>query len=215
MLRILLLLLLISNTVIAQHITQFAFWKPKPGQEKNFEDGYRQHLEWHKNSGDTWSWYGWFIISGPRYGLFADATADHPWSDFDRPFDFAGDKAHNATHVETYADFQLLQKYVYLPALSIKNGNSLTSKFLRMITIRATDHTAVLKEVDKLKNGNTFLVYQLVDGGEAAVMLLLGYSSYADLGKNEQLLSSLRSIRSVTSVIAETMVYRSDLSRIP
>src|SRR6185312_12801181 len=130
MLRILILFLLISNTAIAQQIIQFAFWKPKPGQEKNFETGYRQHLEWHKAAGDTWKWHGWFIISGPGYGLFADATADHSWADFDRSFDYAGDKAHNLTHVEPYGDIQGLQKYVFLPAFSIKADNSLTSKFM-------------------------------------------------------------------------------------
>lgn len=60
-----------------ENIGQFAIWKARDGMLQNFETGYKQHLNWHKTNGDKWNWYGWYIISGDRYGQFVDATFDH------------------------------------------------------------------------------------------------------------------------------------------
>ena len=64
-------------------IAAFSFWQPKDAQR--FEAGYKKHLQWHKNSGDAWDWYGWYVISGPHDGQFLDATFDHSFSDFMHP----------------------------------------------------------------------------------------------------------------------------------
>src|SRR5580765_6771708 len=46
--------------------------KPKEGMQKQFEEGYKRHLEWHRRNKDTWTWYGWQIIAGDRFGYFMD-----------------------------------------------------------------------------------------------------------------------------------------------
>jgi hypothetical protein len=57
-----------TTSVLAQDkgIAHFSVWSPK--QEANFKSGYKQHLQWHKANNDSWNWYGWYIISGPRAG---------------------------------------------------------------------------------------------------------------------------------------------------
>lgn len=71
-LRLIFLLIFFASFTYAQNsnIGQFAVWKTKEGQLQNFENGYKQHLNWHKSNDDKWGWYGWFIISGNRYGQF-------------------------------------------------------------------------------------------------------------------------------------------------
>ena len=91
-------------TAQENNLAQFAIWKPKAGNEQLFATGYKQHLVWHKTNNDTWDWYGWYIISGPNWGMFVDATFNHNWNDFDNPVNPAGDKADNALHVHPFGD---------------------------------------------------------------------------------------------------------------
>lgn len=104
----LIVLLFMCHHVMAQNgpVAHFSFWQPKAGEEKNFENGYKQHLNWHKTNGDKWAWYGWYIISGPRSGQFVDATFNHAWGDFDKPVKPAEDGADNQLHYWALHDLQ-------------------------------------------------------------------------------------------------------------
>ena len=44
------------------------------GKEEAFEAGYAAHLAWHADHADALPWYGWYVTSGPRTGLFIDDT---------------------------------------------------------------------------------------------------------------------------------------------
>lgn len=57
--------------------------KVKPGMEQQFEEAYKQHLEWHRSQNDTWTWDGWQYESGERFGQYVVVTPGHHWSDFD------------------------------------------------------------------------------------------------------------------------------------
>ena len=52
------------------------------GMQKQFEEGYKRHLQWHIDNGETWYWYGWFIASGTRRGYFTGVTFGHQWTAF-------------------------------------------------------------------------------------------------------------------------------------
>jgi hypothetical protein len=84
--------------------TRLVAWRPKPGHEREFEEGYRQHLQWHRAHHDQWLWRGWTFSTGDREGTFIDGTFAHPWSHFDAPVDPAGDGADNRANVEPHAD---------------------------------------------------------------------------------------------------------------
>jgi len=64
--------------------------------DHDFEEGYKRHLGWHRQNGDSWSWNGWTIISGDATGYFVDGTFFHAWSDLDSPVSPAADGADNA-----------------------------------------------------------------------------------------------------------------------
>ncbi|HEX6535804.1 MAG TPA: hypothetical protein VF041_14495 [Gemmatimonadaceae bacterium] len=77
--------------------------RPHAGMERQFEDGYRRHLDWHRQAGDPWAWYLWQVTNGERAGLYVDGTFEHRWSDFDAAVDPAGDGADNDVNVEPFA----------------------------------------------------------------------------------------------------------------
>lgn len=223
-------LLLLYGNVMAQEnqVAHFSFWKPRAGLEKNFENGYKQHLQWHKANSDTWAWYGWYIISGTRAGLFVDATFNHAWSDFDKPVKPAEDDADNRLHTYPFGDFIGGAKMVYLPAMSISDSNSLKSKFLRLVMINVTDLVAGKKLIEKLKTTyqaagiRSFMTFKLVDGGDCnQLCLLIGLNSFAEYGRFENLSEELSSIeqamkiKAIHSMTSETLVYRADMSLFP
>jgi len=226
----LIVLLFLSGNVMAQNnqVAHFSFWKPKPGQEINFENGYKQHLNWHKVNGDTWAWYGWFIISGARDGQFVDVTFNHAWGDFDRSLKPAEDGADNQLHTYPFGDFVGRNKMVQVASLSISDSNSLKSKFLRLVTVNVTDVVAGKKVIEKLKNTwqvaglQSFMTFKLVDGGDLnQLILLIGLNNFEEYSRFENLQEELSSIegamkiKTINSITSETLVYRADMSLFP
>jgi hypothetical protein len=220
--------ILFANTVIAQdnRIAQFAIWKPLPGQELAFQNGYKRHLQWHKTAGDTWEWYGWYFASGPRVGQFVDATFDHFWSDFDKPVNPDEDRADNQINVYPYADLQSVFKVTLLKEQSIFNPASLKSKRLRLLTIKVGDIPSGVKILDRLRAAyrnnpdvTTYMVFKSVDGGDVnELMLIIGFDSWEYFGKTENIQDQMAAIetglnlKTILSITSETLVYRADLS---
>ncbi|THU32535.1 hypothetical protein FAM09_27480 [Niastella caeni] len=223
---IVVMLLFISGEVIAQHhVAHFSYWKPRAGEAQRFENGYKQHLKWHKDNGDKWSWYGWYIISGPRYGLFVDATFNHAWSDFDNPVKPAEDGADNNLHTHPFGIFEGGYKMIQLPSLSIGDSNGLRSKYLRFVTINVTDPEAGKKVIERWKTSyqpggvKTLLTFKMVDGGSLnQLLVIIGLNSFQEFSKVENLQEELSAIetalkiKTITSITAETLIYRADMS---
>src|SRR5690606_12816878 len=74
-----------------------------PGMERDFFDGYRRHLEWHRSRADSLSWLGWTVVDGPGLGRFVDGAFGIPHRAFDERVDPAGDGADAARNVTAYA----------------------------------------------------------------------------------------------------------------
>lgn len=225
---LLIITLLSLQTAMAQNktIAQFAIWKPNPGQDQNFENGYKKHLTWHKANNDPWSWYGWFIISGPRCGQFVDATFDHSWGDFDHSVKPGEDMADNELHVFPFATLQTVFKASYLKDISTAHESSLKSKFLRLITLEVKDISVGIKLLEKLKTSNAdikmFMAYKIVDGGNLnQLMLVLGFNSFGEYEKTENLQDQLSAIEVslktnvIKSITSETLRYNADMSLFP
>ena len=223
-------LLFISGCISAQtnSVAQFAIWKPKEGHLQNFENGYKQHLNWHKINGDKWSWYGWYVVSGTRYGQFIDATFDHTWADFDKAIKPAEDFADNMLHVLPFADFQTAFKVSFYPKLSTVDTFSNKLKLIKFVTLTTTNIDNGLRLVNKLKEFYTskqiksFKTYQVVDGGATnQILLLMGFDSWEEYSVSEtfnekvtELEQSLK-MKTIGSINAETMIYRADMSLFP
>jgi len=215
---------LLSSLASAQdrNVSQFVIWQPKEGQAQTFETGYQQHLQWHAANNDPWDWYGWYFISGPRSGQFMDATVDHAWQDFDTPLKPAEDGADNKLHVYPFADLRAVMKLERI--ISCGNNTGLQSRLLRMITLSTTDINAAITVTGKLKeqlHTSCLYVYKVVDGGDLnQLILLLGYTSYKELGRDTALpailarLDNLPSGKSIQYITSETLVFKKEMSRL-
>lgn len=223
-------LFFIANFAYGQeaNIGQFAIWKPKDGQLQNFENGYKQHLNWHKTNGDKWGWYGWFVVSGSRYGQFVDATFDHNWADFDKAVKPAEDIADNRLHVFPFGDVQTIFKVSHYPKYSTIDTFANKLRLLKMVILTTDNTEQALKVVDKLKDFyiskqvKSFKTYKVIDGGLTnQIILMIGFSSWEDYGISETLTEKISEIeqslklKTITSTTSETMVYRADMSWFP
>lgn len=217
------LLLPVMGSAQNRNLGQFVTWKPKPGMEKQFEEGYKRHLEWHKNANDPWFWYGWYFISGPRTGQFMDASLDHSLADFDDPVDAAGDRADNEKNTMPYADVTSAMKLYAVTSLSHPGLYGIRAKYMKMITLQVLNDYSANWRIRNLKNRlenkeqlKFFITYKTFDGGRLDNWyILIGADSWEDfepaIDAGERLMDSAV-FRSITS---ETLHYRNDLSYLP
>ena len=95
---------------------RIAVLRPHDGDTVDFEAGYIRHLDWHKQAGDTWTWYGWTVTYGDRQRWFLYATFGHAATDFDNPVSPAEDERDNVLNVTPHAQFvgnALYERMVY------------------------------------------------------------------------------------------------------
>lgn len=214
--------LLCSSAALAQErsIAHFSVWNPKPGQAASFENGYKRHLLWHKANSDTWNWYGWYIISGPRHGQFIDATVGHSWSDFNSPVNPAGDRADNGQHTEPFADFLRSYKVSLMPFSYPAYQQALASKMLRMLTVDVCDIARAGKIIEKVltnykqQGTDKFVVFKMIDGGEIMQYIILApLDNISDLEKTGDLNARLTGSNNViTGITSETLLFQPEMS---
>jgi hypothetical protein len=92
-------------------VARIVVWQPKPGMARDFEEGYKRHLDWHRKNRDPWTWHGWMISSGERNGYFMDGTFSHEWGDLDSPVSPAADSADNNLNTAPYGDVRSAATY--------------------------------------------------------------------------------------------------------
>ncbi|WP_394850360.1 hypothetical protein LZC95_23245 [Pendulispora brunnea] len=210
-------------------VAQFVVWKPKEGQQQNFDDGYKQHLRWHASNGDTWGWYGWYFTTGPRDGQFMDATIGRAWSDFDKPLKPAEDAADNRAHVYPFGELQSVCRVIALEDLSIGRPSGLTSKYARLLTLTVTDTPNAVRVLAELKANyqeaigiKTMLAYRIVDGGNLNdILLFMGFPTVEEYGKSDHLAEDIETIehqlglQAIGAMRSESLTYRADMSLLP
>lgn len=187
-------------------IAAFSVWQPKDGQDEQFEQGYKEHLQWHQRSGDTWDWYGWYIISGPRTGWFMDATFGHSWVDYSHSVDPAGDEADNKKHTEPFGNYQGNFKVSRIDEASTTDTAGLRTPYCRMITLRTYETNNVRKLLAKLRDRyvknygiQNFQAYQVVEGGDLhEYVLLIGLPAWADWTKTAGFTDDLQKAMALT-----------------
>lgn len=229
-LRLFISLFFMVNLNYGQELTigQFAVWKPKEAQLQNFENGYKQHLSWHKKNGDKWGWYGWYVISGPRYGQFVDATFDHSWADFDKAIKPAEDMADNRLHVFPFGEVQTIFKVSNYRKASTIDTFVLKTKLIRFVTLTVGNIEQALKLTEKLKDFyvgkqiRTFKTFRVIDGGATnQIILMMGFESWEGYAISETLNEKIEEIEQglkqkvINSIISETLIYRTDMSWFP
>lgn len=215
-------------------LARFTFIVPKERMQKQFEDGYKRHLQWHIDNGDKWNWYGWFIASGNRIGYFVDATFGHDWADFDKPVDPAKDVADIAINVLSFAKFYSQFTCAYLPEVSRGTEQDLASALPQNIYFKIKPGfeptfekflAELHKDWQKTEFGQNYLWYRIEDGGESPQYLLfLPHKIFTEKQKTQNFLAKIWSgntaaqnlfQQSVEKITSETLRYRADMTFIP
>lgn len=192
------------------------------GREQAFEAGYAAHLNWHAEHGDTLPWYGWYVTSGPRTGLFIDGTFGIRFRAMDRRVDPAGDGADMAAKVlpfakaRTYSALELWPEVSTTRTLEDHRPTAVLDAFT--VTVAPAKVAAFESALLKQPRSRPVAWYRMVSGGSAgAYLALVPRQSWADLADRPRGPSGLlgKAAALVESVEVESWSYRSKLSRIP
>lgn len=85
------------------------------GAETRFEEGFKKHVDWHRQQKDTWSWNTWMVTTGPDTGRICAGSFSHKWEDFDKPVVSA--QADGANVLVTFGPFVKKHEASYWVAL--------------------------------------------------------------------------------------------------
>jgi hypothetical protein len=186
---------------------RIAVLRPLDGRTVDFEAGYIRHLEWHRQAGDTWIWYGWTIWAGERQRWFVYATFGHSGASLDSPVAPAEDERDNILNVAPHVEYAGNAVYEYLPRLSNGTGVPQPAARLELTTVDLNPGSAGAFEAAlggvQTPQGET-LWYRMVAGGAAP--------RYVRLRPRNSLSAVLESRReqalpdAVTHLIARTTV---------
>lgn len=97
---------------------RIAVLRPHDGKTVDFEAGYLRHLEWHRQAGDRWTWYGWTLWASERQRWFVYATFGHTAADLSNPVSPPEDERDNVMNVTPHCEFVENIVYEFLPGLS-------------------------------------------------------------------------------------------------
>lgn len=203
------------------------------GQEDAFEAGYAAHLGWHAAHGDTLPWYGWYVTSGPRTGLFIDGTFGVPFPAMDRRVDPAGDGADMKARVLPFAKarshsaLELWSEVSTSRTLEDRRPSAVLDAYAVMLPpADVQTFEAALRQAGGARKDVPLTWYRLVTGGPAgSYLLLLPRQGWSDLAGRPRDLAGLfsaaygpdaaKAATLVAHVEVETWSYRPKLSRLP
>jgi hypothetical protein len=211
------------------NVARLAVWQATPGMSRELEEGYKRHLVWHRQNGDSWTWHGWTIVSGERYEYFIDGTFFHAWSDLDSPVSPAADAADNALNVLPYGKVRSAAIYEAVPALTNLGPQQLSLPLLTfchcdVLPGRAAEFESLVGDELRSTQGSA-AKYSLLRpvNGVTEYLLLLAAEKQSDLAMQADFVSHLlralarktKSTPLVEHFRTETARYRPDLSYTP
>jgi hypothetical protein len=150
---------------------RIAVLRPHDGATVDFEAGYIRHLDWHRQAGDRWVWYGWTVWAGERPRWFVYATFGHSAASLDQPVAPAEDERDNVANVTPHAQFAGHALYRYLPEASLGSGEPQPTARLELTTVDLVPGAAKAFEA-ALGAGRSALAgetlwYRMLAGGPA------------------------------------------------
>jgi hypothetical protein len=165
---------------------RIAVLRPHDGDTVDFEAGYIRHLDWHRQAGDKWVWYGWNVTYGDRQRWFVYASFGHAANDFDNPVSPADDERDNIVNVTLHAEFVGNALYEFLPALSRGTGEPQPTARLELTTVELAPGAAIAFEkalrAEQPALQRETLWYRMIAGGNAArYVRLRPHASYATM----------------------------------
>ena len=239
--------LLAAASVKAQaqpgNIAALDFQTPKNGMVKQYEEGRKQKVAWHKQQNDKTPLYVWEIRSGDNTGTYVVGQLGLHWADLDKPsVPEAADLEEYNKVVGTYVQSLVARYYEFLPKVSNPGSTTAPSKFSEIITFEVRpghgdDFRSAIDRVteaaQKTKWSVNYQWYVLANGGRSGTyVLVLPRASWSDFeekpdvkpfremlkdafgqGETDSIVKRLDS--SIEAERSEIIEFRPDLSYIP
>jgi hypothetical protein len=169
------------------------FMAPKPGMTKQFEEGRKRHMDWHRKQNDTWRWETWEIMTGEDTGNYLSTTFGHSWQDLDAWEQKLGaaDSADGAANLAPYlasttASIWMLMKEPSHMAMENEPPKMAEANHFLLKPGTESDFNDAIKKInDAIVKSNWpvhYTWYGLQDGGEGPhYVLLFPMKGWADL----------------------------------
>lgn len=214
----------------------------KPGMTKQYEEGRKRHMEWHKKQNDTWSWEVWQVETGEHVGNYLSITFGHTYADLDTWEQKLGaaDVADGEVNMAPYTAGGSASIWNYMKEASRPLADNKPPKmaevshFILKPGKESDFEDAVKKTNDAINKANWpphYGWYSLVDGGEqphyVLVYFMNGWADLADqepsfdammektVGKHDADALSHAFDTSIQKEWSETIRFRPDLSYMP
>ena len=214
--------------------------QPKGGGIRQYEQGRKKHMAWHRSQKDPWTWYVWEIMTGDHTGGYTVGTLNHSWKDLDGREEFeAADSADSAVNLAPFETHSQLQYYIYRKDLSTAPNDQAPAP-LSSITIFEVkpegvgDFVASIKKINegiqKTNYGTRSAWYTLANGGQGPQFVLVQErKNFAAMQAQDKSLDAmmkeafgdegtavLKTLRnSYRSNYSQLLRYRPDLSYVP
>ncbi len=245
MFLVVLSLLLLALPVLAQDepgtLARGFFLTIKPGMTQQFEEAYKQHIAWHRQQNDTWTWHTWQYETGAQLGQYVVRTPGHHWEDFDAHAEFnAADAADFFAGPGQYVGSASSVFSRLLPKVSRWPEGDAIPAFVEVLTFRlrygsGREFNYAIKKVTEAINKSDWPVHYAwlttLRGGEfGTYILVLPHENWADFKEPEKPFEAMleevygrveadkvlkaftKAVRSESSQIAR---FRPDLSYMP
>lgn len=190
-----LLLTVAAGPVAAQGDGGMLFsYRAHANERARFDDGYRSHLEWHRERQDSLPWYGWDVLAGRRMDEFIDGTFGIGFVALDRRVDPAGDAAHAEAsfgpHAVPTGRWMVRLRRELSTATSLEDRSP--APLLQVVTYRVPPSQraafeAVLRTVRGTDGLAPYAIYESVAGmSDVEYMLMVGRSGFGAFDEPER-----------------------------
>jgi hypothetical protein len=223
-------------------IAAIEFQTPKNGMLKQYEEGRKQKVEWHKQQKDAQALYVFEVLTGQGMGSFVVGRFGVHWADLDKP------SVSDAADLEQYrkliaGSVEKLTAAYYEDMPQWSNPSTdMNAKYTEVITFhlrygKGDDFRSAVMRVhearQKMKSPSHYAWHHLVDGGPGGTYVLTvdhaNFASFEDdpavkplrddlraaFGEQEAMSVIERLNGSIESTYSELIQFRADLSYIP
>jgi len=194
-------LALVAAPALAQdkpgNVTRVFVTQVKPGMSRQYEEGRKRHMDWHRKQNDSWSWHVYLVLTGEAEGRYLVVTENHYWKDFDT-WDAkmaAADEADGTANMEPYTAGGSSSFYKYLADVSKPQTSTIPARMAEVIHFmvrpdKEADFSLLIKKIDDAIKKTNWPVhyswYELVNGGEQPhFVLVIPHENWASMAEPE------------------------------
>ena len=240
-------LFLLAFSAAAQNqpasVDALEFQTPKNGMVKQYEDGRKQKVEWHKQQKDTQGLFVFQILTGERTGTYMVARFGQHWAAFDKPsVPDADDLAQYQKLVGSSVESLVTSYWEDMPKWSNPTPGMAPGKYVEVITFHiryghGDDFRSAVQRVadarQKMNSPAHYEWHRLVNGGPGGTFAITydhaNFASFEDdpavkplrddlraaFGEQEAMSVIERLNSAIESTSSELFQFRPDLSYIP